>query len=289
MQGYIKLYRQLQDHPFWKEKRKFSRAEAWIDLLMLANHSDSKIIVRGIILDLAPGDLFWSQEEMAIRWHWSKTKVNSFLKMLENQEQISYKVGYRIGITSIVNWHKFQQSDTTNQDTNQDTERVQKSYKPGSNKNVKKEKNVNNVKYAFKDLEKFKENKKEVITKIESLGYFDVENYFNKVVNYCEISKNAKNYLDLEKVVINWLGRDNKIRRVASSEAPKEDLQLKRQKEVDLMYSRFCTEYMNKKFVKWNFLKDFVQNQENKQEAWNEFRKLHPVEFEELKKFKNNP
>jgi hypothetical protein len=47
--GWICLHRQIQDHWLW-EDRPFSRGQAWIDLLMLANHEDKKMIFDGIYL-----------------------------------------------------------------------------------------------------------------------------------------------------------------------------------------------------------------------------------------------
>ncbi len=67
-------------------------------------------------------------------------------------------------------------------------------------------------KFAFRDLERFKENKEVIIKRIRDLGYIEVEDYFDKVIGYCETSSNAKKYIDLEKVVINWLNRDSKKR-----------------------------------------------------------------------------
>ena len=36
--GAIPLLRKYQQHPFWTERRKYSRAEAWIDLLFMARY-----------------------------------------------------------------------------------------------------------------------------------------------------------------------------------------------------------------------------------------------------------
>jgi len=37
--GWIALHRKIQDNFLWKEPRVFSKAEAWIDILMEAQHS----------------------------------------------------------------------------------------------------------------------------------------------------------------------------------------------------------------------------------------------------------
>ena len=38
--GYIKLYRGLQDCWIWQDKEPFTKRDAWIDLLLSANHAD---------------------------------------------------------------------------------------------------------------------------------------------------------------------------------------------------------------------------------------------------------
>ena len=45
--GFISLHRELQDHWLWHSE-KFTKAQAWVDLLMLANHKElSVIFIRG--------------------------------------------------------------------------------------------------------------------------------------------------------------------------------------------------------------------------------------------------
>jgi len=42
--GYIKLWRKIWNDKLFKQKRKFSRFEAWIDMIMLAAGKDKEII-----------------------------------------------------------------------------------------------------------------------------------------------------------------------------------------------------------------------------------------------------
>ena len=42
MQGYIKIHRKIQECWLWQDK--FSKGQAWIDLLLRANHKDNKIV-----------------------------------------------------------------------------------------------------------------------------------------------------------------------------------------------------------------------------------------------------
>lgn len=44
MSGWIKIHRDILYHEIWSDK-PFSKGQAWIDLILLANHSDNKCMV----------------------------------------------------------------------------------------------------------------------------------------------------------------------------------------------------------------------------------------------------
>ena len=47
LQGWVSVHRQIQNHWLWTDK-PFSKGQAWIDMLMLANHVDNKILLGNI-------------------------------------------------------------------------------------------------------------------------------------------------------------------------------------------------------------------------------------------------
>ena len=57
MTGWISLHRSIQKHWLFEEKRKFSRFEAWIDILLMVNHSDNKIMHDGDLITVKRGQL----------------------------------------------------------------------------------------------------------------------------------------------------------------------------------------------------------------------------------------
>lgn len=81
--GFLKLYRQFFQSELWKEGRAFSNAEAFLDLLQLAAHAHTKLIVRGQWRELTPGQLCASQRYLSRRWGWSTTKVRQYIALLE--------------------------------------------------------------------------------------------------------------------------------------------------------------------------------------------------------------
>ena len=79
--GYIKLWRKLQENPLWKKRRRFSRAEAWIDIIaFLARGIDGETEKRG--------QFCGSDRVLAKRWGWSKTGVRRFKTYLLQQNMI---------------------------------------------------------------------------------------------------------------------------------------------------------------------------------------------------------
>ena len=92
-QGYLGIFRKFFDHEFWKEKRQYSKAEAWIDLMQCARYGEKPenlLDKRGAYI-LEYGDVYISSRYLGKRWLWSRTKVAKFLEYLEKRESITYK------------------------------------------------------------------------------------------------------------------------------------------------------------------------------------------------------
>lgn len=90
MAGWIKLHRDITSHWIWDDK-PFDRRSAWIDLILMANHKDNKVVLGNEIINVNRGSFITSEIKLMERWGWSKTKVRSFLNLLENDEMIVKK------------------------------------------------------------------------------------------------------------------------------------------------------------------------------------------------------
>lgn len=138
--SYIKLDRGLKKNALWLEK-PFSKGQAWVDLLLLAQGVEIDKHYRGTIQHQEPGTVYTSILYLSKRWGWSRNKVYRFLKTLENDEMIVFeglKPSATLGGTSnrtrngttngttngtiitIENW-AFYQYDDTNSGTNNGT------------------------------------------------------------------------------------------------------------------------------------------------------------------------
>lgn len=134
MQGWIKLHRQISENEFYLSER-FTKMQAWIDLLLLAGHTKQTIFIRGIEINLKPGELCYSQQSLAVRWKWNFKTVRKFLELLENRQMVKCRINTVTTVIIILNWHKYQVEGEQNGE--------QKENKTDTNKNVK---HVNNEK-----------------------------------------------------------------------------------------------------------------------------------------------
>lgn len=141
MKGWIKLHRLIQNHWLYQERRVFSRYEAWLDMLMMANHKDSRVVLGNEFLDVQRGQFITSIRKLCDKWGWSKTKVTQFLKMLESDEMIVYFSDTKKTVITIGKYGFYQaseDSEKTEEGHVEDTEETRKSTNK-NDKEIKKE------------------------------------------------------------------------------------------------------------------------------------------------------
>lgn len=166
--SYIKLDRGLKGNSLWLSEKPFTKGQAWVDLLLLAQGVDKSREYRGKKQTMRRGNVYTSIYFLSDRWGWSRMKVYRFLEKLMIDEMIVVK-GWDIDetskrtvhrttnetnlkttdetIVSIVNWALYQYSETSS-DTNSRPVRCAKN---------ETSKRTHNRKYTEKDTEKEKE------------------------------------------------------------------------------------------------------------------------------------
>jgi hypothetical protein len=147
--SYIKLDRGLKANPLWLEK-PFSKGQAWVDLLLLAQGVEKEKQYRGKVQHQKSGEIYTSIIYLTNRWGWSRNRVYRFLELLIKQQMITV-LGWEIAehtngtnngtingtnngtnkltangttngtIITIENWALYQYSETNN-DTNDGTQ-----------------------------------------------------------------------------------------------------------------------------------------------------------------------
>jgi DnaD/phage-associated family protein len=144
--GWISLYRSIQDHWLWQEK-PFSKAQAWLDLLLSANHQDKKIVFDSNLVEVKRGEFITSIRKLCERWGWSNSKVKKFLETLQLDGMITYKSDTKKTTINIVNYNVYQQSSDAENvtETSQKHHRnVAETSQKHTNNNDNNDNNVNN-------------------------------------------------------------------------------------------------------------------------------------------------
>lgn len=179
MDGWIKVHRQLLENRLWLGE-PFSRGQAWIDLLLLANHDYSYFFKRGNRVEVFRGQVGRSEVELSDRWHWSRTKIRSFLNMLEKEQQIIQQKSSVTLIVTIVNYEKYQE----------------KEQQTGQQKNIRKT--------SEKHIQECKEEKegKEIITLHDFYPFSEFWKDYGKSADKVECEKKFSKLTPEEKRLI---------------------------------------------------------------------------------------
>lgn len=117
MQGWISLHRKIQDSFLWKDGRVFSKAEAWIDILMEVqhDHKQSKIMIKNTLITCDRGQSVKSLTTWADRWNWSKSAVRRFLELLKTEGMIRTESVTKSTRLSVCNYNTYQQRRTADE------------------------------------------------------------------------------------------------------------------------------------------------------------------------------
>lgn len=147
MSGWIKLHREIQNHWLYKDKRKFSRFEAWIDILMNVNFEDKKSLIKGKLYDIKRGDSILSSESWGKRWGWDRSTVRRFFKLLQEDGMITLKSDNTTTHLSVCNYDSYQGKEPAN-DHRKTTKRPSNDHRtttPKEGEESKEEKKIPNL------------------------------------------------------------------------------------------------------------------------------------------------
>lgn len=143
VEGWISLHRKFASSDAWLAET-FTRGQAWVDLLMLANFADGHLRIRGIKVDLQRGEIGHALRFYAKRWQWSIGKVKRFLNELETGSQIERPENNVTTLIVITNYDEYQGDGTqtgSQTEHRQTRKRNTDGFADGTNKKKKNKKN----------------------------------------------------------------------------------------------------------------------------------------------------
>ena len=216
-QGWFSIYRSFLSSDLWLSER-FTRGQAWVDLIGLANHKLHGFRTRGIWVTIKRGQLGWSTRELADRWSWSPTMVKRFLLELKREAQIDAQFTNVTTIITIINYDEYQQSEAQNEtekERKQDTEKDQ----PNTNNN-----NNNNNNEDKTDAASLAEQSLPLVTMPELALLRKVPGYpFDANKDFGNLTQLSEEFPDIDVVSLlkNWIMfiKDNPFKKKSSPRA----------------------------------------------------------------------
>lgn len=105
MAGWIKLYRDIQDHWIWADAQKF---KWWIDIIFMCNIKDKKMVSGNDLIVIKRGSFHTSELKLAERWGVSKKSVRSFLDLLEKDNMVELSKSKKGTTIEVVKYLEYQ-------------------------------------------------------------------------------------------------------------------------------------------------------------------------------------
>ena len=110
---FIRLSRRFFKNFLWTERRTFSRAEAWLDLLQNSAYEPQKRMEGNELIDVPRGGIVASERFLSDRWMWSRTKVRAFINllisegMLEKEPRKDHQKDHPKSVFLLCNYEKY--------------------------------------------------------------------------------------------------------------------------------------------------------------------------------------
>ena len=192
--GYISIHRKIWDNSLWQDT-PFSKGQAWIDLLLMANWKEKEVRIGNSPLKMERGQFLTSTVKLSERWKWSRVKVSSFLNSLQALSMLCKKSTSKYTVVTIVNYDLYQ---LTNEEIN--IKKTSKKHQKNTTNNIN---NINK-----KDIEKKKFldyvflSDEEYKKLIDKFGNYGTEDYIERLNLY--IGSKGVKYKSHYMTILNW-------------------------------------------------------------------------------------
>lgn len=250
MAGWIKISKDINKHWIWGDPVKL---KWWLDILLTVNFEDKKFPIKYKVFECKRGESLLSLVEWAKRWGVSKSVVNNFFTMLENDNMIK-TVNETVTTRLIVcNYDTYQQSENANKTQTKRSKNATETQGNTTKEYIKNKEEKEEELYAqFAHLK---------ISNIEfdkliSAGFTksQIDIVLAKIENY---AKNGK-YKSLYLTALDWLKKDFKKDIVEDSEMTHQQLKkhlwnnhLIQMSEIDyLSFEQLMANYKSGKYPK---------------------------------------
>ena len=108
--GYIQLPRSITDEEDYYKDR-FTRTQAYIDLFFLAAWTERTFRIRGNAVTIKRGQVATSENNLAVRWGWSRNTVRKFISELEKDGKIEHHKSRIINVITLNSYYQPEQQN----------------------------------------------------------------------------------------------------------------------------------------------------------------------------------
>lgn len=144
--GYISIFRSIKSHWLWQDPIKF---QWWLDLILSANYSDKKILIKGTLYECKRGQTIKSLNTWAKEWRTTRRTVTAFLSLLQNDGMILFKTGKNTTHITICNYDSYNNNSTTSDTTRSPKAIPQGSHDMHTNNKDNKDNKEKEIEYPF--------------------------------------------------------------------------------------------------------------------------------------------
>ena len=215
MEGWIKIHRQIKDHWLWRSDR---RLKWWIDILLTVNHNDSKVLIKGKLIECKRGQSIRSLETWAKEWNVTKGAVRDFFKLLESDQMLyteSLQITTRITVCKYEEYQTELHAEKTHRKRTGNAQETHRIPKQEGEEGIKKEKNEKNIiPPSFEMVKSYCEERNSSV---------DPETFINwNTAKGWKVGKNKME--DWQASIRTWEGRDRKNKiKISKNEYREED------------------------------------------------------------------
>ena len=140
--GWISLHRKILDNPILTRGRAYSRFEAFVYMLLKANHKDNKAVIGNQKIDIKKGSFNTSQKKLMKEFNWGISRLRSFLELLQSDSMIQIKTNTISTYITINNYKELQGVQNGNK-TQSNRKQTATKTQPKTNNNVNNDNNDN--------------------------------------------------------------------------------------------------------------------------------------------------
>ena len=140
--GWISLHRKILDNPILTRGRAYSRFEAFVYMLLKANHKDNKSVIGNQLIKIKKGSFLTSQKKLMKEFNWGISRLRAFLKLLQDDGMIVVKSNAISTMVTINNYSDLQGMQNGNKSQVNRKQTASKS-QPKTNNNDNNDNNVN--------------------------------------------------------------------------------------------------------------------------------------------------